>query len=233
MMTATMTETSPLNKSLIYRPSIECFQLCYCRLSYSSMHYVTFMVYVNNPLLLYCQETCKQMCKQHNERKAGVQEYTWPPSEDLNANYASEGLYPSKAINSNAFRPRIFKQNVYITSIPNTCILCIRFKDTVVACIITINMHELITQQSPNGTKKNSLPNTRHDALDYRTLIKLRPNLEYALKAYFLTKRVFKSQLFPWRKYVLPSQPPILSHHSHLHNHKGKWQEDPCLQDVV
>lgn len=60
MMTATMTETSPLNKSLTYRPTIECFQLCYCGLSCSNMHYVTSMVYVNNPRLLCCQETCKQ-----------------------------------------------------------------------------------------------------------------------------------------------------------------------------
>ena len=51
--------------------------------------------------------------------------------------------------------------------------------------------------------------------------------------AYFLTKRVFKGQLLPWTKCVLPSQPLILSQHSNLHNHKGKWQEDPCFQDVA
>lgn len=94
MMTATTIETSPLNKSLMYRPTIECFQLCYFRLSCSSMHYVTFMVYVNNLPLLCCQETCKQ----HSERKAGVLAYTWPPGEDMNTNYAIEGLYLSKAI---------------------------------------------------------------------------------------------------------------------------------------
>ncbi|KAJ8433860.1 hypothetical protein Cgig2_032071 [Carnegiea gigantea] len=161
----------------------------------------------NADIFLNLEKIEDEMCKQHDERKAGVLTYTWPPSEDLNTNYASEGLYPSKAINSNAFGPRIPKQNVYFTGIPNTCLLCIRFKETALACMVTFNKHELSTQQRPNGMKRNSLPSTRHDALYYITLIKLQPNLEYALKAYFLTKRVFKGQLLPWTKYVLPSQP--------------------------
>ncbi|KAJ8444053.1 hypothetical protein Cgig2_030910 [Carnegiea gigantea] len=154
-------------------------------------------------LLCEVQETCKQ----HTERRAGARAYTWPPSKDLNTNYASEGLYPSKAINSNVFGPRIFKQNVYFTSIPNPGILCIRFKETVVACIVTINRQELGTQQSLNGMKRNSLPITRHDALYCTTLIMSQPNLEYALKAYLLTKRV-KANFFHGKSMSCPHSPP-------------------------
>ena len=115
-------------------------------------------------------------------------------------NYASEGSYPSKAIELNAYGPRLIKHNVLLPSIYSTCIISFRCIKAILTCIESNNKHEHNTYQALKGTNRKSQQDVMQDACFSRAMLKSQLSSIYALKTRQLFTIIDKDQLQPWVK---------------------------------